>query len=87
MGESKTEVMSGLYTTRDLRVILARHRKRRVPLRTLYWWFNQIGMRPTDSGVYLESDLNILVQLVAWLGRGGTVAAFAKQLKENDHAN
>ncbi|UBF30769.1 helix-turn-helix domain-containing protein (plasmid) [Kovacikia minuta CCNUW1] len=77
----------GLYTARELRLTLARYRQRNVPDRTLRWWRNQLGIEPTSEGFYTEQDLAILIQLVRWLGRGGTVKQFFVKLQEKVNAS
>jgi hypothetical protein len=72
----------GLYTARELRLTLARYRQRSVPPRTLRWWRSQLGITPDEQGFYTEEDLAILIQLVRWLSRGGTVNQFFLKLKE-----
>ncbi len=72
----------GLYTSRELRLTLARYRQRNVPERTLRWWRNQLGIGPTSDGFYTEEDLSILIQLIRCLRRGGTVNQFFLKLKE-----
>lgn len=80
-------IPDGLYTARELRLILSRYRQRSVPERTLRWWRNQIGIRPTSEGFYTQEDLAILIQLVRWLGRGGTVNQFFLKLQESQNAS
>lgn len=77
----------GLYTARELRCILARYRQQRVPDRTLRWWRSQIGLLPNEDGLYSEDDLQILIQLVRWLSRGGTVQQFFSNLQEKYNGN
>jgi DNA-binding transcriptional MerR regulator len=84
---SRGQVMpNGLYTSRELALILSRHRQQAVPQRTLRWWRGRIGIDPTPDGFYQDSDLEILIQLVRWLNRGGTVKAFKQQLRSKVNA-
>lgn len=80
-------VPKGLYTSKELCLILARHRQKRVPSRTLRWWRNQVGIVPNQDGLYEEEDLRILIQLIRWIARGGTVEQFVNQLREKYNAD
>lgn len=72
----------GFYTSAELRSVLARYRGKNVPARTLRWWRNQIGIVPNEDGLYDEDDLKILIQLVRWIAKGGTVSQFIVKLKQ-----
>jgi hypothetical protein len=76
-----------LYRTRDLKQILADVRGKPVPDRTLRWWRNTLGIEPGYCNTYDSSDLAILISLVQWLNKGGTIAAFKDQLKQQVNAN
>jgi hypothetical protein len=69
-----------LYRTKDLKQILAEFRGCPVPDRTLRWWRNTLGIQPDSFNCYDQTDLEILISLVKWLNRGGTIAAFKDQL-------
>lgn len=77
-----TVLEAGQYTSRELRIILSRYRQKSVPDRTLRWWRNQIGIEPNQHNAYDEQDLKILIRLVRWLNRGGTVEGFKSLLKQ-----
>lgn len=77
-----TVIEVGTYTARELRIILSRHRQKPVPSRTLRWWRNQIGIVPTEQNTYDDRDLQILIRLVRWISRGGTIASFKSLLKK-----
>ena len=76
-----------LYSTRDLREILAVSRGKPVPDRTLRWWRNTLGIEPGYCNSYDSNDLAILINLIEWLNQGGTIAAFKDQLKQQINAN
>jgi hypothetical protein len=66
----------GFFNSRELQVILAKHRGKAVPERTLRFWRNELKIRPFDGCLYDREDLALLVRLVRWLGRGGTMQGF-----------
>jgi DNA-binding transcriptional MerR regulator len=66
----------GFFNSRELQVILAKHRGKAVPDRTLRFWRNELKIRPIDGCLYDRDDLHLLVRLVRWLGRGGTIQGF-----------
>lgn len=69
------------YNSRELRVILARHRGRAVPDRTLRFWRKRLEIKPDKSDLYNREDLRVLVRLVRWINRGGTIDGFRSILK------
>ena len=83
-----TALSANSYTARELRLILARYRGKRVPVRTLVYWRSKLGIKPDSQGLYDETDLEILTRLVKWLSRGGTInQLIVKILQEQGYAN
>lgn len=70
------------YTTKELRLILSKYRRKKVPPRTLRYWTHQIGLRRNGCGLFDSSDLEILIRLVRWLSRGGNIQQFRLKLME-----
>ena len=70
------------YTTKELRLILSKYRRKKVPPRTLRYWTQQIGLRRNGCGLFDSSDLEILIRLVRWLSRGGNIQQFRLKLLE-----
>lgn len=64
------------FTSRELKVLLARHRGKAVPDRTLRFWRNELAIRPANGYLYDRSDLQLLVRLIRWIARGGTIQGF-----------
>lgn len=74
----------GLYTTKELRIILGRLRRRKVPARTLRYWIRGLQMEKNECGLYDENDLQALVRLVKHLSRGGTIHQLFQVLKQEN---
>lgn len=70
------------FNSRELKIILARHRGKAVPDRTLRFWRNELHIRPTAGSLYDRNDLQLLVRLVKWISRGGTIQGFIAILKD-----
>ncbi len=77
----------GIYTAHDLCARLIPVRGRAVPLRTLKYWREQIGIRPDSNRLYSKNDLKILKSLVRWIGRGGKIQTFLRNLERKQNAN
>lgn len=82
-----TTLEAGTYTARELRLILTRYRQKSVPPRTLRWWRNQVGIVPSESNTYDTRDLQILIRLVRWISRGGTIEGFKSLLRQEIQKN
>jgi DNA-binding transcriptional MerR regulator len=78
----KTQAIEDSYfNSRELKILLAKHRGRVVPDRTLRFWRNELKIRPIDGCLYDQDDLQLLIRLVRWLGRGGTLQGFKAILR------
>jgi DNA-binding transcriptional MerR regulator len=64
------------FTSRELKVLLTRHRGKAVPDRTLRFWRNELEIRPANGYLYDRNDLQLLVRLIRWIARGGTIRGF-----------
>jgi DNA-binding transcriptional MerR regulator len=71
----------GFFNSRELRILLAKHRQKAVPDRTLRFWRNQLKIFPQDGYLYTQEDLQLLVRLVRWIARGGTIDGFKAILR------
>lgn len=69
------------FSSRELKILLAKHRGKVVPDRTLRFWRNELKIRPMDGCLYDQNDLQLLIRLVRWLGRGGTIQGFKSILR------
>lgn len=72
---------NNFFNSRELKIILAKHRGRGVPDRTLRFWRNELKIKPTAGSLYDRNDLRLLVRLVKWISRGGTVQGFVAILQ------
>lgn len=77
------------HTLKELAWRLSRVRKKRVPDRTLRWWIEQCCIEPDEYGLYSDSDLEVLTNLVIFLGRCRSIEKFRqlliKELESNVH--
>ncbi|PSB24065.1 hypothetical protein [Stenomitos frigidus] len=64
------------HTLQELAWRLSTVRRKRVPIRTLRWWIEQLHMEPNEYGLYDDSDLALLISLVLFLKRCRSVAKF-----------
>ncbi len=64
------------HTLQELAWRLSTVRRKRVPIRTLRWWIEQLHMEPNEYGLYDDSDLAVLISLVLFLKRCRSVAKF-----------
>lgn len=64
------------HTLQELAWRLSTVRRKKVPLRTLRWWMEQIHIEPNDYGLYDDSDLAVLISLVLFLKRCRSIAKF-----------
>jgi len=64
------------HSLQELAWRLSTVRRKRVPIRTLRWWIEQLHMEPNDYGLYDDSDLAILISLVLFLKRCRSLAKF-----------
>jgi hypothetical protein len=64
------------HTLQELAWRLSTVRRKRVPIRTLRWWIEQLHMEPNEYGLYDDSDLAVLISLVLFLKRCRSLAKF-----------
>lgn len=64
------------HTLQELAWRLSTVRRKRVPIRTLRWWIEQLHMEPNEYGLYDDSDLAVLISLVLFLKRCRSIAKF-----------
>jgi len=76
------------FNSRELRLILAKHRGKAVPDRTLRFWRNELKIRPEPGhgSLYNREDLQTLIRLISWLSRGGSMQGFIYILKSEYEA-
>lgn len=72
--------LEGVINARELAIILSRVRGRNVPDRTLRFWRNELCVRPIHGRFYTYESLQVLIRLVRWLERGGTIQGFVSIL-------
>ena len=77
------------HTLQELAWRLSIVRRKKVPLRTLRWWIEQLHIEPNDYGLYDDSDLAILTSLVLFLKRCRSLNKFKTLLIQelDTHAN
>jgi len=64
------------HTLQELAWRLSTVRRKRVPIRTLRWWIEQLHIEPNAYGLYDDSDLAVLISLVLFLKRCRSLAKF-----------
>jgi hypothetical protein len=64
------------HSLQELAWRLSTVRRKRVPIRTLRWWIEQLHMEPNAYGLYDDSDLAVLISLVLFLKRCRSLAKF-----------
>ena len=64
------------HSLQELAWRLSTVRRKRVPIRTLRWWIEQLHMEPNEYGLYDDSDLAVLISLVLFLKRCRSLAKF-----------
>jgi hypothetical protein len=64
------------HTLQELAWRLSTVRRKRVPIRTLRWWIEQLHIEPNEYGLYDDSDLAVLISLVLFLKRCRSLAKF-----------
>ncbi|MBW4693785.1 MAG: hypothetical protein KME27_18730 [Lyngbya sp. HA4199-MV5] len=64
------------HTLQELAWRLSTVRRKRVPIRTLRWWIEQLHMEPNEYGLYDDSDLAVLISLVLFLKCCRSIAKF-----------
>lgn len=69
-------IEDSFFNSRELKILLAKHRGKVVPDRTLRFWRNELKIVPINGCLYDRNDLHLLVRMVRWIGRGGTVQGF-----------
>lgn len=64
------------HSLQELAWRLSTVRRRKVPIRTLRWWIEQLHIEPNEYGLYDDSDLAVLISLVLFLKRCRSLAKF-----------
>jgi len=62
------------HTLQELAWRLSTVRRKRVPIRTLRWWIEQLHIEPNAYGLYDDGDLAVLINLVLFLKRCRSLA-------------
>jgi hypothetical protein len=68
------------YTLAELRWRLHQIRGKRVPIRTLYNWLSELNIKPDSNGFYSDEQLALLKQLILFLRRQKSIAAFKSSI-------
>jgi hypothetical protein len=82
--QATVDRVGSMLNSRELAIVLAKHRGKAVPDRTLRFWRNELCIRPVDGCLYNREALKTLTRLVYWLKRGGTMQGF-KTLLLDEH--
>jgi DNA-binding transcriptional MerR regulator len=77
-----TDHTNAVYSAADLQEKLHRIRGKPVPLPTLKYWRQRLGITPDRNRLYTHQELDVLRGLVMALNRGKTIEQYKRFLKE-----